>query len=90
MGKNYDRLDAGKLFMAICVVAIHTHPLEFCTLESVNRLYNVFIYTAVPYFFLATGFLLGEKMKAKSNCEKAAVFKQYSHKTIRLNLIWNI
>ncbi len=90
MGKNYDRLDAGKLFMAICVVAIHTHPLEFCTLESVNRLYNVFIYTAVPYFFLATGFLLGEKMKAKSNCEKAAVFKQYAHKTIRLYLIWNI
>lgn len=55
-------LDVLKLFFAMCVVAIHTYlaealpePAPFWITQSLLRL-------AVPFFFTASGFLLGKKL----------------------------
>lgn len=61
----YAGLDVFKLFFAVCVVAIHTYltdalpePAAFWIQQSVFRL-------AVPFFFVASGFLLGKKLHGK-------------------------
>ena len=60
--RQYAALDACKLFFAVCVVAIHTYatnvlpePVDFWITQSVFRL-------AVPFFFVASGFMLGKKL----------------------------
>lgn len=50
-----------KFFMALCVVAIHTGPLYDFDSNIQNFGYNQVFALAVPYFFLAAGFFLGEK-----------------------------
>lgn len=61
--KNYCGIDLIKFFMAIIVVAIHTHPLEHCSNEILIRIYNSIVSSAVPFFFISSGFLLGSKLK---------------------------
>lgn len=52
---NYPNLDLMKFFMALFVVEIHTRPLKgFYFAETVIEGIDVL---AVPFFFLASGFL---------------------------------
>ena len=86
---KYNSLDICKLLMAICVVAIHTHPLEHCTIPIVNDMYDSFVGMAVPFFFLSSGFLLAQKFDASFTSPKnIAVVKKYLQKIIKMYLIW--
>jgi len=40
-GSNYNSIDLCKFLMAVCVVAIHTHPLQNCSQDILNRAHNV-------------------------------------------------
>lgn len=56
--KKYNSLDAGKLFMAVVVAAIHTEPLINCEINYINKIYDALKLVAVPFFFVTAGFLL--------------------------------
>ena len=51
-------IDLVKLLMAVCVVAIHTEPLINCNNSFVQSICDSIVRCAVPFFFLASGFLL--------------------------------
>ena len=75
--------------MAICVVAIHTRPLENCPIDLVNNMYGPFVQMAVPFFFITTGFFLVKKMGIPFTGENnEIIIKQYLLKIIKMYLIW--
>ncbi len=87
--RRFNSLDLCKLIMAICVVAIHTHPLEKCEIDLANRVYTSFVEMAVPFFFISAGFLLGNKMEIPFSGEKNEdIIKKYLLKIIKMYLIW--
>ena len=89
--KNWNSLDICKLLMALCVVAIHTHPLEYCTIPLVNNIYDSFVRMAVPFFFLSSGFLLAQKFELSFTSPKnIVVVRKYLLKTVKMYVVWTI
>ena len=58
----YPIVDVVKCVMAIFVVAIHTHPQSIIGSPSLENLILRAYQMAVPYFFLVSGFFLGNKI----------------------------
>ena len=88
---KYNSLDICKLLMAFCVVAIHTHPLEHCTITFVNNIYDSFVKMAVPFFFLSSGFLLAQKFESSFAAQNnIAIVRKYLLKIIKMYVIWTI
>lgn len=89
--RKYNSLDICKLLMAFCVVAIHTHPLEHCTISIVNDVYDSFVRMAVPFFFLSSGFLLAQKFEASFTSSKnIATVRKYLLKIIKMYVVWTV
>lgn len=82
--KPYNNIDLFKFIAAILVVAIHADPLANCKGEIFYYPLNMIFLTAVPFFFLSTGFLIGKK----TNEDKVSYLKNYLLKMIKLYLIW--
>jgi hypothetical protein len=71
--------------MAIVVIAIHTNPFANCSSRFVNELAMIIEEMAVPFFFMASGFLLinnwgdtDEKKKSKLNIKIRTNIKVYT------------
>ena len=89
--KNYNSIDLFKFVMAICVVAIHTNPMDKCTIKLVNDIYTTFVGMAVPFFFIATGFLLANKMEYPFwGTQNKTIMKNYLFRIIKLYLLWTV
>ena len=86
--KEYKFLDVMKFMMAIVVVAIHTRPE--CSFESaiVREIFEAVYSIAVPFFFMASGFLLFRKVSLPLDSEGEKRIKKYLKKTVKLYLIW--
>ena len=91
---SFDRqnngIDLFKFIMAVAVVAIHTHPLENCTNSDLIKIYEIIVNMAVPFFFLASGYLLGMKISwsyAENLDDTNRIIKQLK-KSIQMYLIW--
>lgn len=56
--------------MAFCVIAIHTDPLVSCNNTVVLAIYDAVVRMAVPFFFVASGFLLGKKCDGQNDTTK--------------------
>ena len=87
-GKEQFRgVDAVKFIMAVCVIILHTHPLEginhtlnFITADVLGRI-------AVPFFFMATGFLLAQR-KGDGYFFGIDHVKKYVYRILKLYIIW--
>lgn len=89
--ENYCAIDLCKLIMSICVVAIHTQPLKNCNDSFVNEVCHYFVNLAVPFFFIASGFLLGKKLSQPYCSENnISAYKKYLFKNIRLFVTWTL
>ncbi len=90
--KNYTFIDYTKLIMAICVISIHTHPLENCHIPFINSLYMTIVPCAVPFFFLVSGFLIGKKLDLENidKLEHLTLLKKYLMKFIKLYIVWSV
>ena len=86
---NYPAIDAAKFIMAIFVVAIHTNPMKYCSNQVLQAVYRCLAQSAVPFFFLAGGFLLFKKAEAEAADLRSVIHRQLA-KTIRLYCIWHI
>lgn len=84
-------LDIFKLFFAICVVAIHTHPLYYCEQILSIKIYNSILELAVPTFFLISGYLLFRNIQYSEIYSRKTLLKvkKYVLKILRLYLVWN-
>ena len=89
--KDFKGIDFIKFIMAIFVVAIHTHPFEGLHENLFTQSWNIIVSLAVPYFFMASGFLLF--LKVNKDHDKASQLdniKQYAIKIIKLYIYWTI
>jgi peptidoglycan/LPS O-acetylase OafA/YrhL len=84
MERNY-AIDFLKFFAILAVVVIHTFPgddrLGYFILDNLARF-------AVPFFFAASGYLFG--LKVKDNLKSASYFKRYVGKILKIYLSWLI
>jgi serine/alanine racemase len=76
MKKELALVDLAKLFFSYCVATIHIY-LFYDISNSLNSVLKVFVWRlAVPFFFIVSGYFLGQKLKAGSAPGKIA--KQYA------------
>lgn len=88
---RYNSIDLGKFVMALCVVAMHTYPLADCSNSTVIAIYDTFKEAAVPFFFLATGYLLAARLREPyGSQENIHIIRRYLIKIIKLYLIWSV
>lgn len=86
---QYRGIDVLKFIMALFVVVVHTHPLYKIN-DALNFLTaDVMARTAVPFFFVVTGFLL-EKKIGSANVSTKEVVGGYMRKILGLYFIWTI
>ncbi|WP_052352978.1 acyltransferase [Neobacillus dielmonensis] len=82
MQRNY-AIDFFKFFAIVAVVLIHTfpsdHKLGFFYIDNFTRF-------AVPYFFAASGYLFG--IKVKDNPNSWTYFKRYIFKILKIYVCW--
>ncbi len=90
-GKRYNSIDLFKFIMAFAVVAIHTHPLEACTNDNLFLAYDLLVSMAVPFFFLASGYLLAVKMHWPygNECDLARI-RTHLKKTTQMYITWTL
>lgn len=87
---KYNSIDLGKFVMALCVIAIHTFPLQNCTNPVILTIYDSCMEAAVPFFCLATGYLLAVRMQWPYNSQESIdIVRKYLLKIIKLYLIWS-
>ena len=86
--RNLNSMDLCKLFMAMCVVAIHTRPMQNCKSDSIFVIYELAVQLAVPFFFFSTGFLLASKFEAQNAAGNMAVVATYLRRTVKLYFLW--
>lgn len=87
---RYNGIDLVKFIMAICVIAIHTQPLEYCSNTAVIELYTNFVNSAVPFFFLASGYLLAVKLQwPYDSAQSIKEVQNYIIKAIKMYVFWS-
>lgn len=62
MNKQYYLIDVFKFLFCLCVVAIHTSLLRNCSDDTSFWVTQLLFRLAVPFFFIASGFMLGSKI----------------------------
>ena len=86
---KYNSIDLFKFIMAVFVIAIHTNPLVNCTNITVLKIYDIIIPSAVPFFFLASGFLIATKFsKPYNSVDNISIIKKTLIKMIKLYCLW--
>ena len=86
---QYPAIDVAKFIMAIFVVAIHADPMVHCSNQFAQTIFRCLAQSAVPFFFLAAGFLLVKKADAES-ADLRSVIHRHVVKTVKLYCIWHI
>ena len=82
---RYNVIDVVKLFMAFLVIGIHVGTLfetEF------PQLVDFILESAVPFFFICSGFFIQNKIVKKGNTNK--VLKECCIKYLKLYILWQI
>lgn len=79
--------------MSLCVVAIHTHPLDgfsHCVGYPIfSRIFDCVVRCAVPFFFLSSGYLLGKKTLQQPELTLSVIIARHLPKNIRQYLLWS-
>lgn len=86
-GQQIQGVDVGKYIMALGVVAIHVSSSS-CTGILFPRIINWFIYLAVPFFFIVSGFLLIREISDLDVSEKRKYLGVRLKKITKLYALW--
>ena len=91
--KAYYALDVAKFISAFLVVCIHTGPLLDVDATGNFILVQILARLAVPFFFVASGFLFFRKLDFKreyNDYENKAQLKHYLWRLCKIYIIWTI
>ena len=75
--ENYQLIDIFKFIGAIFVVMIHTNIMSDVNNNIQWYVMNVILRIAVPFFFIASGFLFGKKYLENKNKLKDCLYRLY-------------
>lgn len=89
--RQYNSIDLCKFIMAFAVVAIHTRPFADVKNVFFLNIYDIFVNLAVPFFFLASGYLLAVKMDYPYGSEgDLHRIKKQLRAILRMYLTWSL
>ncbi len=88
--KTYNSIDITKYIMAFAVIAIHTEPFRYCEVDSIKKIATILFTMAVPFFFLASGYLLASKMNYPYDDSDSARVKRQLKKVFKMYIVWTI
>lgn len=91
LAKSYPGIDILKFLFAICVVSIHTLPAGYFTNPFAGRVYDYLCASAVPFFFVSSGFLLAQKTENRSSSDpnpQLTVVTASLKKFAKLYVLW--
>lgn len=89
--KSYPGIDILKILMAICVVSIHTLPAGWFINPTARLVYDFLCASAVPFFFVSSGFLLAQKIESRSLSDpnpQLTVITASLKKFAKMYLLW--
>ncbi len=86
---HYNSIDCAKVIFAIFVVAIHTlSPFTTTLSAEAQRFITALLSMAVPFFFVASGFLLGNKLNSTNGEGGLVYLRKWLYRIGRLYLLW--
>lgn len=91
--KNYYAIDVAKFISAFLVVCIHTGPLLDINKEANFVLVQIIARLAVPFFFVASGFLFFRKIDTTrewNDYENVKAVRRYIWRLLKIYIIWSI
>lgn len=91
--KQYYAIDIAKFISAFFVICIHTGPLLDISVDANFVLVQVISRIAVPLFFIASGFLMFEKIDLQrewNDYDNISVIKHYIGRIFKLYMLWTI
>lgn len=83
IGKSFNFIDIMKFLMAFCVVCIHIGTLYQ---YSYSKVVLFTIHSAVPFFFVTSGFFLWEKFRASNFA--SSILIDYTKKVLIMYTFW--
>lgn len=90
--RNYGIIDVAKFISALFVIAIHCAPFYEIN-ETWNFIYvQIFARLAVPFFFMASGWLFFQKINVKNGAREETnlqALKHYWRRILKLYLLWS-
>ncbi len=91
MRVHYKAIDILRLFMSVFIVMIHTYVFELLPGMQGWFFRHFLLDTAIPIFFVISGFFWGRKMvDAGDNEKREQVLKNYIKKLMPPFLFWNL
>jgi len=89
--KEFKGIDVTKFVLALLVVAGHTHPFKDINNPTFLYIWKNTLLLVVPYFFMAAGFFLFQKVAHKPNkAQKLAVIWPYIKRIAKMYIYWTI
>ncbi len=88
--RRYNSIDLFKFIMAFAVIALHTEPLRDNPCASAVKIYSILVSMAVPFFFLASGYLLASGTDSSDDICDPARIKRQTIKILKMYLLWNL
>lgn len=86
--EKYNTIDITKFLLAIIVVLNHTVSIKNLN-PIMQEIFNILLKSVVPFFFIASGFLLGKKIVHNPNKEKEIIIV-YIKKSLKTYILWTI
>lgn len=91
MKKNYNSIDLFKFICAIMIIIIHTAPFSSYSKVLTFGLRNIVCVVAVPFFFIASGFIFFKKIEnLKEETEKRNAFKKHILRLVVMYCLWSL
>lgn len=87
---DYNNIDLIRVCMAILVVATHTAFFSFIKSPKIYDAIFTALSVKVPFFFVASGFLVWNKVSCASPEDRLCRVKKWIGKTLRLYAIWTL
>lgn len=87
--KQYKSIDLAKFVCAILIVILHTAPFANYSRVLTIGFRNIITPIAVPFFFVASGFIAFKKIDIKSGKEQTQYIMKHLRRILMMYLIWS-
>lgn len=87
--KQYKSIDLAKFVCAILIIILHTAPFSSYSRVLTVGFRNIITPIAVPFFFVASGFIAFKKIDEKSGKEQTQYVMKHLRRILMMYLIWS-
>ena len=87
--ETYKTIDVFKFAFSFLVIAIHTRFVDSFDNNYLTEIFKQIFSVAVPFFFMASGFLIEAKVEHSSQ-EYSEVLRRHLFKMIKMYVTWSI